>query len=90
MPFELVLQSLNNLQHISWECVKEYTDKELIQRSWFIMNGLSNIINDNNIDKEFKKIEKISYIWHNMNNLKCKYSDDITENILSILTNYHC
>ena len=73
--------------------IKRYgieTDKELIQRSWFIMNGLSNIINDNNIDKEFKKIEKISYMWHNMNNLKCKYSDDITENILSILTNYHC
>ena len=73
--------------------VKRYgieTDKELIQRSWFIMNGLSNSINDNNIDKEFKKIEKISYIWHNMNNLKCKYPDDIIEDVISIITNYHC
>ena len=74
--------------------IKRYgieTDKELIQRSWFIMNGLSNIMmNDDNIEKEFKKIEKTSYICHNINNLKCKYSDDIIEYFLSIITNYYC
>ena len=41
MPFELVLQSLNNLQHISWECVKEYTDKELMGKQIAVIVNLA-------------------------------------------------
>ena len=48
------------------------TDKELIQRSWFIVNQL-NDMDDGNFVLKFQKAEKLSRLWHNIKNLQCKY-----------------
>jgi len=58
------------------------TDKQLIQRSWFIVNQL-NEINDGNLEENFNKAVRLSRIWHNIQNLNCKYDD----NIMDIISN---
>ncbi len=58
------------------------TDKQLIQRSWFIVNQL-NEIDDENLEENFNKAVRLSRIWHNIKNLNCKYND----NIMDIISN---
>ncbi|SVA69254.1 uncharacterized protein METZ01_LOCUS122108, partial [marine metagenome] len=38
------------------------TDKQLIQRSWFIVNQLNDIENENLV-KDFEKAVRLSRIW---------------------------
>ena len=65
------------------------TDKQLIQRSWFIVNQL-NDINDENFTEKLNKSVRLSRIWHNIKNLKCKYINEIMEAILYKEANYFC
>ena len=65
------------------------TDKELIQRSWFIVNQL-NDMDDENFVLKFKKAEKLSRLWHNIKNLQCKYHPNIMDEIYIKISKYYC
>ena len=78
------------------------TDKQLIERSWFIVNLLLNNkqINQNQgalpandnitelLANEFNDAVQKSKIWHNMKVLKCKYKNSITNEIKDIYSNH--
>ena len=53
------------------------TDKQLIERSWFIVNGLHLEDNKNRSEEELKRMEKNARLSFNMNVLRCKYPDHI-------------
>jgi len=65
------------------------TDKQLIQRSWFIVNQLNDINNEIYTEK-FNELTRLSRIWHNIKNLKCKYPNEIMEAISCKEAIYFC
>lgn len=60
------------------------TDKQLIERSWFIVNGLHLENNNTKSSEEIKEVEKYSRLSFNTNVLQCKYSDHIEKKIKDI------
>lgn len=60
------------------------TTKQLIERSWFIVNGLHLENNENKTIEEMKEMERNSRINFNMNILNCKYSDNVEKKIKDI------
>lgn len=64
------------------------TDKQLIQRSWFIVNQLNEI--DENLEENFNKAVRLSRIWHNIKNLNCKYNDKIMDIISNKQLKHFC
>ena len=56
------------------------TDKELIQRSWFIVNQLEDLDSEN-YKKKFQYAVKESRIWANIKNLKCNYIEPVMNRI---------
>jgi hypothetical protein len=65
------------------------TDKQLIQRSWFIVNQLNEIDNEN-LAKDFEKAVRLSRIWHNIKNLKCEYHTQIMDIIANKQIKHFC
>jgi hypothetical protein len=65
------------------------TDKQLIQRSWFIVNQLNDIENEN-LTKDLEKAVRLSRIWHNIRNLKCKYHNQIMNTIDNKQSRHFC
>jgi len=60
------------------------TDKQLIDRSWYIVNGLHLESNEKKTEKEMKNMEKISRMWMNQNVLECRYSPAMESKIKDI------
>ena len=60
------------------------TTKQLIERSWFIVNSLHLDNVSLKEDREVKEAEKNSRLWFNMNTLGCKYPDDVEKKIRDI------
>ncbi len=69
------------------------TDKELIERSWFIVNQLHNensVNNEHVSDSVFENAVKNSILMHNMKVLKCKYTEENTIKITELIKNNLC
>lgn len=60
------------------------TNKQLIDRAWFVVNGLHLENNDIKTEHEVKDMERMSRIWMNCNVLECKYSDGMERKIKEI------
>ena len=56
------------------------TTKELIERSWFVVNSL-HYDNKEKVNTTFKEAEKMSRIWFNHTILGCYYNDNISKKI---------
>ena len=65
------------------------TDKELIQRSWFIVNQLDELDSEN-FKTKFEKTVKMSRIWHNIKYLHCKYIEPVMSNISEKEADNYC
>jgi len=67
------------------------TDKQLIERGWFIVNYLHNEPTTELLVSELKFEEAVqkSKIWHNMKVLKCKYTSKIMNEIKEISQSYY-
>lgn len=63
------------------ERINNETDKQLINRGWFIVN--QNIKDEN----EYNKIIKYSKIWYYYHYYGCEYNMDIMENLNSMIKN---
>ena len=60
------------------------TTKQLVERSWFIVNSL-HLESKEPVNKEqMEEAEKDSRLWFNLNVLGCKYTDDIEKKIRSL------
>ena len=66
------------------------TNKQLIERSWYITNSLMDWENLENIAKKFEIAINKSIIYHNNKILKCKYNKDILQNIFENKKNLYC
>lgn len=62
------------------------TDKQLIERSWFIVNGLHLDNNNNKDTEEIAEMEKYSRLSFNTNVLQCNYPEHIEKKIKDIET----
>lgn len=65
------------------------TDKQLIERSWFIVNYLHNEVSESITELKFEEAIQKSKIWHNMKVLKCKYDLKIMNEINDISQSYY-
>jgi len=60
------------------------TNKQLINRAWYIVNGLHLEDNARKTEKEMKEMEKMSRIWMNGNVLQCRYSPEMENKVKDI------
>lgn len=60
------------------------TTKQLIERSWFVVNSLHLETNKLETKEELKEMEKNSRIWFNIKVLGCKYPSDLEKKIRDI------
>ena len=60
------------------------TTKQIIDRSWFIVNTLHIENCENKEIEQFKNTEKDSRIRYNKNVLNCKYPHDIDKRIIDL------
>jgi len=60
------------------------TDKQLIDRAWYVVNGLHLDNNDKRSEQDMKNMEKMSRMWMNLNVLECKYSPHMEKKIKEI------
>ena len=60
------------------------TNKQLINRAWFVVNGLHLENNQVKTKEEIKEMEKKSRIWMNGNVFGCKYSYEMENKIKEI------
>jgi len=71
------------------EKIETETDKQLIQRSWFIVNQMEEIDCDN-FKTKFEEAVRLSRLWHNIKNLHCTYIVPIMNNISKKELEYYC
>lgn len=60
------------------------TNKQLLDRGWYIANGLHLEDNEVKTELQMKEMGKMSRMWMNMNVLECKYSGDMEKKIRDI------
>ena len=61
------------------------TSKQLIERSWFVVNNVHlKKADELNLKEDVKNAEKNSRIWFNYKVLGCKYSNDLEKKIEEI------
>ena len=71
------------------EKLETETDKQLIERSWFIVNQLDDL-DSINLKKKFENAVKESRLWSNIRNLNCKYIESIMNKISDKCLDNYC
>jgi hypothetical protein len=71
------------------EKLETETDKQLIERSWFIVNQLDDL-DSTNLKKKFENAVKESRLWSNIRNLNCKYIESIMNRISDKCLDNYC
>jgi len=60
------------------------TNKQLINRAWYVVNRLHLENNARKTEEEMKEMEKMSRIWMNSNVLECRYSPEMEKKVKDI------
>ena len=77
------INKLGKFYHINRNSTEN--DKQLIERSWFIVNSLHNDKEDTKVTiKDLTEAEKNSRIWFNKKFLECRYPEHVEKKIEDI------